>query len=246
MTDIANSDLTYTFLTRDRQFLGRQGYRAYGSIAGGNGSLTWPATGLALDKGKMGFKVIIRSLNVIETNLKGYKFEWDVSAQKLALCGASAESGTISATSAGTPAGTVSAPTGNLTSKTLTMEAATGNVTALGLTIAAPTINITNSGADADANASIMANATGFYHNVANVVVNGGISAPTGNISNGHVTLQAATGNVANSHLTIAAPTFAGNALATHTHTFTGSVSIGSISSAAPAAFVLQVECIGY
>jgi hypothetical protein len=87
MADIASSDLTYSFKDLDKQFLGRHGFRAFGSITGGDGALTWPTAGLALSKTAMGFKTYIRSVKVIETNLKGYKFEWDVSAQKLVLCG---------------------------------------------------------------------------------------------------------------------------------------------------------------
>lgn len=117
MPDIAASDLTYNFQMRDKTPIGQMGYLARGTITFGNGSLTYPTNGIPITKGKMGLPYSVKSLKVIETNAKGYSFEYDVSAEKLRLflSAGFTPSGTLSSNSAGTPAGTVSQPTFTIT-----------------------------------------------------------------------------------------------------------------------------------
>lgn len=110
MTDLASTDLTYSFSNRNKVFEGRRGYSVRGTISLGNGSLTYPSAGIPILKGKMGLPRFVRSLQVLETNAKGYIFEYDVSAEKLRLF----LSGSI------TPAGNVTA-TGNVSAPTISL-----------------------------------------------------------------------------------------------------------------------------
>lgn len=83
MADIAASNVTHTFNPRDKIFLGKRGYSARGTLAFGDGALTVPSAGIPLTKGKMGLPRRVSKLIVIESNNSGYRFEYDVSAEKL-------------------------------------------------------------------------------------------------------------------------------------------------------------------
>lgn len=85
MADIANTDVTYSFIQKDKMFLGRRGYSARGTISFGNGTLTYPSGGIPLIKGKIGLPRVLRSIKILESNAKGYQFEYDVSAEKIRL-----------------------------------------------------------------------------------------------------------------------------------------------------------------
>ena len=86
MTAIASTDLTYSFSSLDRTFLGRgQGYLNRGTITFGDGSLTIPSAGVALTKGKLGCPRVLNSLKVIESSAAGYVFEFDKSAETLLI-----------------------------------------------------------------------------------------------------------------------------------------------------------------
>lgn len=85
MADLASSDVTYSFKPQDAEFQGRAGRLWRGTISFGNGALTYPSGGIPLEKGKMGCPNAVKSLKVIESNVSGYIFEYDVSATKLRI-----------------------------------------------------------------------------------------------------------------------------------------------------------------
>ena len=86
MADLVAADITFTFNNRDRKVAaGGLGFVSYGTIAFGDGAKTYPSAGVPIDIGKLGFKRRCRSLRVIESDAKGYKFEYDVSAKTLLM-----------------------------------------------------------------------------------------------------------------------------------------------------------------
>jgi len=138
MTDLVATDLTYSFNIKDKVFLGRRGFECRGTISLGDGALTYPSGGIPVTKGKMGLPRFVRSLQVIETNAKGYRFEYDVSAEKLRLF----------LSPAGTPSGNVTA-TGNVAASTITLTDNGANVVldyAIGVNSDALTINASGTG----------------------------------------------------------------------------------------------------
>lgn len=83
MADIASGDVTYTVLkTRTR---GDSRKSNLVRLAFGNASLTVPAAGIPLLKGKMGCPVNIESLVVVDQGVSGYVFQYDQSAEKLVV-----------------------------------------------------------------------------------------------------------------------------------------------------------------
>jgi hypothetical protein len=54
-------------------------------IAFGNASLTVPANGIPLLKGKLGCPTTVESLVVVDQGLSGYVFQYDQSAEKLVV-----------------------------------------------------------------------------------------------------------------------------------------------------------------
>lgn len=81
MTDIAAENVTYTIVK----------YRTKGDsrkhnlvkIAFGNASLTFPATGIPLTKGKMGCPTVIESVTVVDRDVDDFMFMYDRSAETL-------------------------------------------------------------------------------------------------------------------------------------------------------------------
>ena len=123
MADIVAANVTYSFSSKDKMFMGRRGYSARGTISFGNGSLTYPSGGIPLTKAKIGLPRVLRSVDVFECNAKGYLFEYDVSAEKLRIFQSGAGSLSSAANSAGTPTGNVAAPT-------ITLVGNNGNIAA--------------------------------------------------------------------------------------------------------------------
>jgi hypothetical protein len=110
MTDLANTDVTYSFSILNKHFVGKAGYVSRGTLTFGNGSLTYPTGGIPLIKQKMHMPRTIKALKVLETNAKNVICEYDVSTEKLRLFKAST-------------------PTGNCSAPTLTITDAAGNAT---------------------------------------------------------------------------------------------------------------------
>jgi len=183
MADLAAGNVTYSFSAKDRQFLGRLGFLNRGTITFGNGALTVPTGGLPLTKAKMGCPRVVKSLKVLESNLSGYAFEYDVSAEKLFILLGPLAAGAIVA---------------NVTSNALT-----GNVVANTVTVAAPTISLGNAAANiADNNViglSALANAAALQGSGGPWVGITGVQAPTAVIANVNV-----SGVLSNVHVTAA------------------------------------------
>lgn len=81
----AISTVTYTL---DIQKIGAPdilGKCVYAQIQFGDGSDTYPAGGILLDKEKLGGHYDILSVEVIEDNAAGYQYQFDVSTQKLRI-----------------------------------------------------------------------------------------------------------------------------------------------------------------
>ena len=83
MTAFVAGDVTYSFDIKNKVFQGRKGYEVRGTLSFGNDALTVPSDGIPLTKGKLGLPRFVRSLRVLESNMSGYTFEYDVSAEKL-------------------------------------------------------------------------------------------------------------------------------------------------------------------
>lgn len=91
MADIASGDVTYTLLQQRR--LGSRNCNVV-RLAFGNGSLTVPANGIPLLKGKMGCPVVVESLVVVDQGTSGYRFQYDQSTEKLVVMQAPAQTHT--------------------------------------------------------------------------------------------------------------------------------------------------------
>ena len=85
MTDIVAANVSYSFNIKDKMFKGRRGFSARGTISFGNGSLTYPSGGIPLTKAKIGTPRVLRSVDILESNAKGYTFEYDVSAETIRI-----------------------------------------------------------------------------------------------------------------------------------------------------------------
>lgn len=85
MTDIAAANVSYSFKSKDKMFLGRRGFSARGTISFGDGSLTYGSAKVPVTKAKIGLPRVLRSIQIIEQNAVGYTIEFDVSAQTLRL-----------------------------------------------------------------------------------------------------------------------------------------------------------------
>jgi hypothetical protein len=85
MADIAAADVTHTIL-KQRKMSGNPSRKMnLVRLAFGDGSLTVPAGGIPLSKGKMGCPVVIESLKVVDQGTSGYVFNYDQSAEKLVV-----------------------------------------------------------------------------------------------------------------------------------------------------------------
>jgi hypothetical protein len=80
MADIAAGDVTYTVLKR-RRYRGRSHNLV--RLAFGNGTLTYPANGIPISKGKLGCPNDVESMQVVDQGASGYRFQYDQSAEKL-------------------------------------------------------------------------------------------------------------------------------------------------------------------
>lgn len=83
MADIAASDVTVTLLTQRKKGDSRTHNRV--RLAFGNGSLTVPAGGIPITKGKLGCPTTIESLVVVDQGTSGYVFNYDQSAEKIVV-----------------------------------------------------------------------------------------------------------------------------------------------------------------
>jgi hypothetical protein len=92
MADIAAGDVTYTLLTQRRTGDSRVSNRV--RLAFGNSSLTVPASGIPLTKGKLGCPNIVESLKVVDQGTSGYVFQYDQSEEKLVVMRAPAQTHT--------------------------------------------------------------------------------------------------------------------------------------------------------
>ena len=153
MTDIVAANVTYSFKSKDKMFEGRRGFSARGTISFGNGTLTYPTGGVPLTKAKIGLPRVLRSVDIIEQNAKGYLMEYDVSAETIRMFQAAAE--TVTAANATT--------TGNASAPTITLVANSGN----------PAADLVV-GVNALANASFLESS-----HTANIVGITGVQAPT-------------------------------------------------------------------
>jgi hypothetical protein len=52
-------------------------------LAFGNGTLTYPANGIPISKGKLGCPNDVESMQVVDQGASGYRFQYDQSAEKL-------------------------------------------------------------------------------------------------------------------------------------------------------------------
>lgn len=102
MADIAAGDVTYTILNARTLADSRKFNRV--RLAFGNGSLTVPAGGIPITKGKMGLPVVIESMTIVDQGTSGYQFQYDQSAEKLVVIGPHAHDlniiGSVTATGA--------------------------------------------------------------------------------------------------------------------------------------------------
>src|SRR5580765_1439838 len=116
MTDIVAANVSYSFNIKDKQFKGRRGFSARGTISFGNGSLTYPSGGIPLTKAKIGLPRVLRSVEILGSNASLYQFEFDYTNSKIRLFQSPAGSVSLSSNSAGTASGNVAAPTISFTS----------------------------------------------------------------------------------------------------------------------------------
>lgn len=89
MADIAAGDVTYTLVNQRK--LGDHRNLNRVRLAFGNGSLTYPANGIPISKGKMGCPTIIESMVIVDQGTSGYVFQYDQSAEKLVVMQAPAQ-----------------------------------------------------------------------------------------------------------------------------------------------------------
>ncbi len=82
MTNLVAADLTYTVLTQ-RRVNGRSYNRM--RIAFGDSTLTYPAGGIPITKGKLGCPNDIESLTIVDDGISGYKFSYKQSTGKLVM-----------------------------------------------------------------------------------------------------------------------------------------------------------------
>ena len=120
MADIAAANVTYSFISKDKQFEGRRGFSARGTISFGNASLTYPSGGVPLTKAKIGLPRVLRSCIIMESNAKGYLFEFDRSAETVRIFQQTAKAVT----------GNVAVVTGTISAPTILLQGNSGNVTA--------------------------------------------------------------------------------------------------------------------
>ena len=86
MASLAAADVTVTIDLNEASYpLGKHGKSLFATIEFGDASKTVPDGGIPLAKAKLGCPHKIFSVEVIESNASGYKFEYDLSAEKLLM-----------------------------------------------------------------------------------------------------------------------------------------------------------------
>lgn len=83
MSDIAAGDVTYTLVNQRKLSDSRNLNRV--RLEFGDSTLTYPAGGIPLTKGKVGCPTVIESLVVVDQGTSGYVFQYDQSAEKLVV-----------------------------------------------------------------------------------------------------------------------------------------------------------------
>lgn len=81
MANIAVTDVTHLVLKRRKGLSGRKSNLV--RLSFGDSSLTYPASGIPLSKGKMGCPNNIESMTIVDVGTSAYQFMYDQSAEKL-------------------------------------------------------------------------------------------------------------------------------------------------------------------
>lgn len=94
MADILAANVTVTLTSRKVA----DGIRhVYGQIAFGDGALTYAAAGIPLSVTKLGFLRNVASLQILEANANGFRYEWDKSANTLRIMRQNVRTGSTAA-----------------------------------------------------------------------------------------------------------------------------------------------------
>lgn len=83
MSDIAASDVTYTLVNQRKMGDSRSLNRV--RLAFGNGTLTYPASGIPISIGKCGCPTVIESMLIVDQGVSAYQFHYDQSAATLVM-----------------------------------------------------------------------------------------------------------------------------------------------------------------
>lgn len=228
MPDLGASDVTVTLVPQDVEFLGMGLRMSLPTINFGNGSKTYPANGVPLPSiGNFGMKKAIKRVMIQGPPGTGYVYKYDPTNHTVRIYQGAGltPAGSVSAVSAGTPAGTVAAPvfTGDALAThnhdLKVMGGASGGIDeAIGV-----------EGTDTLAkDAATDRTIAGADSATKGGVVGTGAGTPAG---------------------TCSAPAFTGSALATHTHTLTGdavaAAPLAELGNVAVAATQLELTIIG-
>lgn len=84
MADIASSDVTYSEVSA---YIGNGGHKTViADVAFGDGALTYPAGGVPLDLGQLGFRNEILSMNLSDAaNANGFVYKFDSGNNKIRI-----------------------------------------------------------------------------------------------------------------------------------------------------------------
>lgn len=87
MANIAASDVTYSYDRASSSWIGARGYSNEGTVAFGNGTLTYPAGGIPLTKASMGCPNYLESIEIIEQTVgtTGFVYRYDRTNEKLMI-----------------------------------------------------------------------------------------------------------------------------------------------------------------
>jgi hypothetical protein len=83
MADIAAGDVTYAVL-KQRKLSDSRTFNLV-RLSFGDGSLTYPAGGIPITKGKLGCPATVESMCIVDQGISGYRFQYDQSAEKLVV-----------------------------------------------------------------------------------------------------------------------------------------------------------------
>ena len=85
MADIASSDVTYTVEDESVE-MGSNYQSKVVKLAFGDGSLTYPAGGVPLDKNKLGLPNVIKSLSFVDADdSNGFVYKYDAENEKIRI-----------------------------------------------------------------------------------------------------------------------------------------------------------------